>query len=101
MRQNCPKAGQLLSHSDTSVTAFNHSAKLRGLIIERRGAEMKASLILITFRHLRIDRRAHFCRDCGNDDHGYCEERDRCLIYAVIHTNIISIYGAKVCPTLS
>ncbi len=48
---------------------------------------MKASLILITFRYLRIYCRAHFCRDCRNDHHGYGEERDCCLIYAVIHTN--------------
>jgi len=55
---------------------INHQAKPCGLILEVRGAEMKTSLILITFRHLRIDCGADFCRDCRNDEHGYCEERD-------------------------
>ena len=85
-----------MSKLDTSVTASILKAKPRGLILEIRCAEMKTSLILITLRHLRIDCRAHFCRDCRKDYHGYCEERDRCFIYSAIHAYSVSINDAKV-----
>jgi hypothetical protein len=55
---------------------------------------MKTRLILITFRRLRINCRAHFCGDCGNDHHRYCEERNCCFIYCVIHTNTFSSWNA-------
>ena len=47
---------------------------------------MKARLILIAFRRLGIDRRAHFCRD-GPEDYG-CDgqEPNRDSMDGVMHT---------------
>jgi hypothetical protein len=57
---------------------------------------MKTSLILITFRHLRIDGSADFCRDRSDDQQCQGEEGNRCFIHCAIHTNLHSITDANI-----
>ncbi len=58
-----------------------------GLIPVERRAEVKTSFILVTLRHLRIDGRAHFSHDRGENQRCDCQERECCLVQVIVHTH--------------
>jgi hypothetical protein len=58
-------------------------------------AEMKACRILIPLRGLRFSGGADFRDNCRDNQRCHRQERYRCFVYVIIHTNSHSIQDAK------
>jgi hypothetical protein len=56
---------------------------------------MKTVRILISLRSLRSGGSADFRDDCRDYQRCHRQERYRCFIYAIIHTSMVSKYGAN------